>query len=67
MRCTEMGILAFVGESTYVISAEVDMYQTLVRPQGVPRHSILMVLVSDVEYVFTEYLQHFSPKVHNIE
>ena len=67
MRCAEMGRLDFVGESTYVIFAEVDMYQTLVCLKGVPHHSIVMVLVSDVEYVFTESLQHFLAKVHNIE
>ena len=62
-----MGRMDFVRESTYIILTEVDTDQTFVCVLGFSRHSIILVLVSDVEDVFAETPQHVLALVHNIE
>ena len=61
-----MGRLDFVSESTYIIFAEVDMDHAFVCLQGVSHHSIILVLVSDVEDLCLQK-RLFLAEVHNIE
>ena len=62
-----MGRLDFVSESTYIIFAEGDLDMHSVCFQGVSHHSVVVILVADVEYVLTESLQHFLAEIDSIE
>ena len=61
-----MGRLDFVSELTYIIITEVDMDHAFVCHQGVYHHSIVMILVSDVEDLCLQKLL-FLAEVHNIK
>ena len=60
-----MGRLDFVSELTYIIITEVDMDHAFVCLQGFSHHSIIIVLVSDVEDLCLQKLLVLA-EVHNI-
>ena len=52
MKGSEVDRLDFIRETTHIILAEVDVYQAFVILQVISQHSIIFVLISDVEDVF---------------